>query len=132
MACGSGSWGRRIERLNGAVFAVLFFLTTAFVANFSQYLWAEEPSLFGGMSGVVYAYLGYIAVRHKLSAHPITALPRGVTTFMLGWLVICLTGLVDAVIAGGIANGAHLGGLLAGVAIAVLQLLIQHKSLEPK
>lgn len=132
----NGLWvwelGRRIERLNGAFFAVLFFLTTAFAANLSQYLWTEEATLFGGMSGVVYAYLGYIAVRHKISPHPITALPRGVTTFMLVWLVICLTGIVDAVIAGGIANGAHLGGLLAGIAIALLQLLIQHKSLEPK
>jgi len=32
---------------------------------------------------------------------------------MIGWLVVCCTPLIQ-----GIANGAHLGGLLAGMAVA--------------
>ncbi|MDO3385558.1 rhomboid family intramembrane serine protease [Gilvimarinus sp. SDUM040013] len=122
--------GRRIERLNGALFAMLFFLFAAFAANISQYFWPSDAARFGGMSGVVYAYLGYIAVIHRLLPRPETSLPRGITAFMLAWLAICMTGIVDQAIEGGVANGAHLGGLIAGVAIALLQAMFKRTHSE--
>lgn len=124
--------GRRIERLNGAVFASIFFVVTAFAANLCQYWWASEPQQFGGMSGVVYAYVGYIALRHKLNPHPLTAMPPGIIIFMLVWLAICLTGIVDVFIGGGIANGAHLGGLLAGLLVALVQVLLHKTNSEQR
>ena len=41
--------------------------------------------------------------------------------FMVGWLFLCLFGVVESLGFGAIANAAHLGGLLVG---AVLGLLI--------
>jgi GlpG protein len=39
---------------------------------------------------------------------------------MLFWLVLCMTGAIDYFIGGGVANAAHVGGLLAGSVFAYL------------
>src|SRR5690606_14010529 len=39
---------------------------------------------------------------------------RGVVVMMLGWLVLCLSGLVTMLGFGAIANAAHVGGLVIG------------------
>jgi GlpG protein len=76
------------------------------------------------MSGVVYALLGFVMVSHKLSPHPLTAVPAGVIGFMLFWLVLCMTGAIDIFLGGGgVANAAHLGGLIAGCLFAFIRNL---------
>lgn len=110
--------GRRLEFVLGKLNYTVFFLVAASVSNLAQYFWADQVSLFGGMSGVVYALLGYIWIRQWLNPHPALAVPRGIIIFMLGWLVLCLSGAIDYFLAGGIANGAHVGGLLVGMFIA--------------
>ncbi|WP_198147279.1 rhomboid family intramembrane serine protease [Gilvimarinus polysaccharolyticus] len=110
--------GRRLEFVVGKFSYLLFFLLTATASNVAQYFWADQVSLFGGMSGVVYALVGYIWIRQWLDPHPVLAVPRGIIVFMLAWQVLCLSGAVDYFLAGGIANGAHVGGLLAGMFIA--------------
>lgn len=118
----NGLWiwelGRRLEAVLGPWHYLLFALGTAVAANLAQF--TSGPSVFGGMSGVVYALIGFIWMRQKFSPHPILAVPPGIIGFMLVWLVICFTGIVDRFIGGSIANGAHLGGLLAGMAWGIL------------
>lgn len=111
--------GRRVELLIGKKNYILFFIVTAAISNFAQYRWAAD-SLFGGMSGVVYALIGFIFVSHRLAPNQLTAVPASVVGFMLFWLVLCMTGVVDFLAGGGVANAAHLGGLLAGAAFAAL------------
>jgi len=106
-------FGRRVERLLGAQHFVLFFCFTAVASNLSQYGWSGS-SMFGGMSGVVYALVGFIAVRQRIVPHSLIAVPSALIGFMLFWLVLCMTGVVDYFIKGGIANAAHVGGLIAG------------------
>jgi GlpG protein len=69
---------------------------------------------FGGMSGVLYAMLGYVWVYKKIHDEFDYALPARDITIMVGWLLMCLTGLL-----GPIANGAHAGGLFVGMLYAV-------------
>lgn len=118
----NGLWtwelGRRLEMVLGVQHYLLFFVGTAVAANFMQFV--SGPSVFGGMSGVVYALVGFIWMRQKFSPHPVLAVPPGIIGFMLVWLVICFTGIVDRFIGGSVANGAHLGGLLAGMAWGIL------------
>ncbi len=118
----NGLWtwelGRRLERVLGAWHYLLFFVGTAVAANLMQFV--GGPSVFGGMSGVVYALVGFIWMRQKFSPHPVLAVPPGIIGFMLVWLVVCFTGIVDRFIGGSVANGAHLGGLLAGMAWGIL------------
>jgi GlpG protein len=111
--------GRRVELLLGKREYFLFFLMTSAASNIAQFRWSEF-NLFGGMSGFVYALVGYIFVRHRLSPHRLTAVPPGILVFMLIWLVLCMTGIVDAFAGAHIANAAHLGGFLAGCGYAAL------------
>jgi GlpG protein len=110
--------GRRVELLLGKGWYLLFFLSTGIFSNIAQYLWSG-PSLFGGMSGFVYALVGFVMVSHKLSPHRLTAVPSGVIIFMLAWLVLCMTNVMDY-FGIGIANAAHLGGLLSGCVFALV------------
>ena len=40
--------------------------------------------------------------------------------FMVGWLVVCMSGLVEELGFGAIANAAHLGGLICGGFVGVI------------
>ena len=112
-------FGRRIEALAGHGNFLLIVLATAIGANVGQYLWRPD-SLFGGLSGVVYGLLGYLWIRHRLAPHPLSQLTPGILPLMLGWLLLCLVGVVDWFIRGGVANGAHVAGLAIGIAFGAL------------
>ncbi len=108
--------GRRVERLNGPLHYGLFILVVSLGANCFQY-WLEGPSLFGGMSGVIYGLLGYIWMRQKFNPHPLLAVPPGMIIFMLVWLFACVFGFADYFMGESVANGAHIGGLVTGMII---------------
>lgn len=120
--------GRRLELLLGKKTFMVFFIMTAALSNTAQYLWAAD-TLFGGMSGVVYALVGFIAVRQRLLPHPLLAVPSALLGFMLFWLVLCMTGAVDFFIEGAVANAAHLGGLVAGGLYALIAVKINAKKI---
>ncbi|MBT8764759.1 rhomboid family intramembrane serine protease [Metapseudomonas boanensis] len=111
--------GRRIESRQGGF--MLFGLTIGFslVSNFAQYL-TSGPSLFGGLSGVLYGLLGHCWVFQRLAPCPAYRLPPGVMVMMLVWLLVCLSGLITALGFGAIANAAHVGGLVVGCATGLL------------
>lgn len=105
--------GRRIEARQGAVMLLGLTLLFSLAANFAQYLWAG-PSLFGGLSGVLYGLLGHCWLFQRLAPCAAYRLPPGVLVMMLAWLLICMTGIFELLQFGAIANAAHVGGLLAG------------------
>ena len=70
---------------------------------------------FGGMSGVVYGLIGYAWIRGKLNPASGIGLDQRSLIFSLVWLVACFTGVLGAV-----ANYAHLGGLILGMALGAL------------
>lgn len=105
--------GSKVERVMGQMNMALLFLVIALVSNVSQYVFGG-PGIFGGMSGVVYGLLGFAWVAPLLQPHwPIQPAPA-IMLFMVGWLVVCMVGLVEVLGFGAIANAAHLGGLLCG------------------
>jgi GlpG protein len=106
-------FGRRVERLAGHANFLLIFLAIAVGSNVGQYLW-HPNDLFGGLSGVVYGLLGYIWMRNKLAPHPLLALAPGIFPLMIIWLLVCLAGVVDLFLQGGVSNGAHVTGLVIG------------------
>jgi len=101
--------GRSIEARRGAGFFLVFLLAVAVMSNVGQYVMTGP--VFGGMSGVVYALLGYVWMQSRFNPwsgfvlHPMTV------QMMLFWYVLCLTGLV-----GNIADTTHTVGLVMGVA----------------
>jgi len=105
--------GSQIENRHSSKYLVLFIAITAAGSNVLQYL-VSGPS-FGGMSGVVYALLGYIWIRGKFDPLSGFYLDRTIVMLMIGWFFLCLTGLM-----GNIANTAHAAGLAMGMAWAYL------------
>ena len=121
--------GRRIELLQGRINLIGLTLLFSLVSNAVQYL-AGGPSLFGGLSGVLYGLLGHCWLYQWLAPNPIYRLPRGVLVMMLVWLALCLSGLVGMLGFGEIANGAHVGGLLVGCLSGLLGGLLARRKLR--
>lgn len=111
--------GRRIEFRQGAIGLLGLSLLFGLASNFAQYWWAG-PSLFGGLSGVLYGLLGHCWIYQRLAPNAAYRLPPGVLVMMLAWLAICMTGIFELLQFGAIANAAHVGGLLTGCLTGLL------------
>jgi GlpG protein len=111
--------GRRIEVRQGAVGLLGLSLLFGLASNVAQYAWAG-PSLFGGLSGVLYGLLGHCWIFQRLAPCEAYRLPPGVLVMMLAWLLICMTGIFELLQFGAIANAAHVGGLLVGCLTGLL------------
>ncbi len=109
------------QRLGGGSLLVLVLLCGG-GSNLAQ-AWYSGPSLFGGMSGVVYALLGFCWVYNALLPEGRLWVPRPIIAFMLIWLVFCMVAPTELLGIGSIANAAHLGGLLLGCLLAGLLAL---------
>ena len=83
--------GRRIELVNGSLLLLLVTLASSLLANFMQY-YLYGPSFFGGMSGVVFGFLGYSLVWSRMVPRRTTGLPPGLYIFMLVYLAVGFTG----------------------------------------
>lgn len=99
--------GRVIERFQSSFQLLWVTLASAAISNVAQFL--DTGPNFGGLSGVVYALLGYLWLYGKVNPAAGYGLRREIVIMMLAWLVICMTGLV-----GPVANTAHVAGLLSG------------------
>ncbi|AYC33500.1 rhomboid family intramembrane serine protease [Pseudomonas cavernae] len=111
--------GRRIEARQGGLMLLGLTLLFSLISNGVQYA-VTGPSLFGGLSGVLYGLLGHCWVFQWLAPSSAYRLPKGVVVMMLIWLLVCLSGLIGALGFGAIANGAHVGGLVIGCLTGLL------------
>lgn len=105
--------GRVIERFQSSFQLLGVTLATAAASNAAQFF-ATGPN-FGGLSGVVYGLLGYLWLYGKTNPAAGYGLRPEIVTFMLIWLVVCMTGLV-----GNVANTAHFVGLVSGSLLGVV------------
>ncbi len=112
--------GSQIENIQGArAFLGLVVLTQ--VPGVLVQLELTGP-LFGGMSGVVYGLFGYSWMQARYA-------PRGYvvtdqdTMWIMGWFVLCATGLV-----GYIANAQHALGLVLGLLAGMPAYVTFHRS----
>ena len=111
--------GSRIEQLTSSLHLISLVLLSGAISNMAQFIWSGS-FYFGGMSGVVYALLGYIWIKQKIVPHPLLQLPPGIVGCMLCWLLGCRTGILDLLMGVGVANAAHLGGLVVGMLLGCI------------
>lgn len=101
--------GSMMEHLCGRGFIILFVLVTGAASNVAQF-YVSGPN-FGGMSGVVYALLGYVWMQSRFNPWSGFVVHSTTVQMMLIWFVLCLSGLI-----GNVANTVHAVGLVSGVA----------------
>ena len=111
-----GWWvfGSLIEQRMGAITLIVLFLLSGVISNLAQ-LFVSGPN-FGGLSGVVYAVLGFVWWIGLLRPKWGLFLPQSIVGGMLIWLVL---GYMD-VLWVSMANTAHTVGLLTGCGLAWL------------
>ncbi|AMD02187.1 MULTISPECIES: rhomboid family intramembrane serine protease [Halomonas] len=108
-------FGRQVEALQGSWRMLTILLVAGIGANLAQY--ATGTVLFGGMSGVDFALLGYVWLMSRRAPQSGFFVPQMLVVFMLGWMVFTMTDAAAAVGFGNVANEAHLGGLVVGLAM---------------
>ncbi len=111
--------GRRIELAKGSPYYLVVIVAIALASNTAQYL-VSAGTPFGGLSGIVYGVMGYVAVYQKFIPHPILQFNQSVIIFFIVWLLLGVFGIIDMFIQGSIANAAHITGLVAGAIIGGL------------
>ncbi|KAA8977061.1 MULTISPECIES: rhomboid family intramembrane serine protease [Gammaproteobacteria] len=109
--------GSQIEAIDGRGHMVALVLVTSLGGNIPQFLFSGP--LFGGLSGVVYGVLGYVWLCNQ--GRPRFQFPPALMTVAVVWLLIGFTPLTEALLGASMANAAHLGGLLSGLAYAMVR-----------
>jgi GlpG protein len=108
--------GSQIEYIDGRTRLLVLALVASLLSNGLQYL--VTGPLFGGLSGVVYAIMGYCWLSQR--RQPRFQFPPALITFALAWMVLGFTPLPNMLGMGNMANEAHLGGFVAGLLVAVV------------
>lgn len=102
--------GGRTEQRYGVFKLAVLLISGALIPNVLQAMVSD--TLFGGMSGVTYALVGYLWLRERnFTDKSQITVTNGLFIFMLCWLILGFTHLLGF----NTANLAHLGGLLVGL-----------------
>ncbi|GAB6262832.1 rhomboid family intramembrane serine protease GlpG [Photobacterium sp. CCB-ST2H9] len=112
--------GGQLERHSGSGKLLEIFLLSALISGMAQF-WVNGPN-FGGLSGVVYALMGYLWWLGWLAPSRGLSIPNNIVVFMLVWLVL---GFAD-ILGIKIANMAHLFGLVTGCLLAFVDARLRH------
>jgi GlpG protein len=116
--------GGSIEKILGKGTLVNILLLSAIASNLGQYL--VSGSNFGGLSGVVYALVGFVWWYGYLVPEKGLTLSKPIVGFLLFWLVLGFADLLPV----NVANTAHLLGLLSGCFLAVFTVKVLNKERE--
>ena len=109
--------GGMVEKRLGSGKLVVITVISALLSGFMQHKFGGP--WFGGRSGVVYALMGYAWLRGERDPQSGIFLQRGLILFSLIWLVAGWFNVFGM----SIANGAHLAGLVVGLAMAFADTL---------
>jgi len=115
--------GTMIERRQGARLLACLVLVIAASSNLAQYL-VSAPN-FGGMSGVVYGFFGYIWMKGHFDPASGLFLPGNTIAMAVIWYFLCLVGIIPHV-----ANTVHTVGFVLGLAWGFLSARIATRRLR--
>jgi len=113
--------GGAVEKRLGTGKLLVITIISALLSGYVQHKFSGP--WFGGLSGVVYALMGYVWLRGERDPQSGIYLQRGLITFALIWLIAGWFDLFGM----SIANGAHVTGLAVGLAMALADTLHARK-----
>ncbi|MCC3702756.1 rhomboid family intramembrane serine protease GlpG [Rouxiella badensis] len=104
--------GGPVEKRLGSGKLFTIALISALLSGWGQSLFSGI--YFGGLSGVVYALMGYVWLTGELKPERQLSLPRGLMVFAIAWLALGYFNVMGLAIA----NAAHVFGLAVGLIMA--------------
>jgi GlpG protein len=110
--------GGSIEKKLGKACLINLLLISAIVSNFGQYM--VSGANFGGLSGVVYALVGFVWWFGYLAPEQGLSLAKPIVAFLLFWLILGFVDLLPV----NVANTAHLLGLISGCLLALFTVKV--------
>ncbi|ECB5906881.1 rhomboid family intramembrane serine protease GlpG [Salmonella enterica subsp. enterica serovar Virchow] len=113
--------GGAVEKRLGSGKLIVITVISALLSGYVQQKFSGP--WFGGLSGVVYALMGYVWLRGERDPQSGIYLQRGLIIFALLWIV---AGWFDW-FGMSMANGAHIAGLIVGLAMAFVDTLNARK-----
>ncbi|XQW85284.1 rhomboid family intramembrane serine protease GlpG [Thalassotalea piscium] len=113
--------GGSVEKTFGKGELIQLFLLSAIISNIGQYI-VSGPN-FGGLSGVVYALVGYVWWAGWLAPEKGLSLSKSIIGFLLIWLLLGYTDFMPV----NMANTAHLLGLVVGCFLAWWRFKVKAK-----
>ncbi|MDX7998667.1 rhomboid family intramembrane serine protease GlpG [Xenorhabdus sp. Reich] len=114
--------GSQVERKMGAGKLFEITIVSAVFSGWSQSLFSG--SHFGGLSGVIFALIGYIWLTGELSPKRGIGVPRGLIAFSVIWLLVGYFELFSL----NIGNAAHASGLIIGLLMGLWDNLRKQKN----
>lgn len=105
--------GGPLEQRLGSGRLLKIMLVSAIASNYMQSLFSDNN--FGGLSGVVYALVGYAWLMGEKSPQQGIRLDRSIMIMSVLWLFVGYFDILDI----SIANTAHVTGLVTGLALAL-------------
>jgi GlpG protein len=109
-------FGSHLEpRLGRLKFATLCVLAT-FVSSSAELTVSSDTGI--GLSGLIYAFFGYLCLAPK-GSELATLMSRRTIVWLLGWLFVCLVATLTHTYA--VANAAHFAGITFGAALGFTQ-----------
>lgn len=105
--------GTTLEKRFGSLFFFLLIVTGGVISNLVQYGFTQQLPLFGGLSGVIYVFVGFVGLWNVRAANPLP-IKQDVIVFMVLWLVLCMSGVMES-FGLYVANAAHFSGLVWGI-----------------
>ena len=103
--------GTRIEDIEGYKKLIFLILFSGILSNLAESV-ASGAIIFGGLSGCVYALLGFCYIREFIQKR---------YAFMIVWLALGYLDILNLFGFGKIANTAHLTGLICGISFALIK-----------
>ncbi|CDG19579.1 rhomboid family intramembrane serine protease GlpG [Xenorhabdus doucetiae] len=114
-------FGSQVERKIGGGKLFEITIVSAIFSGWAQSLFSG--SHFGGLSGVVYALIGYVWLTGEISPKRGISAPRGLIAISVIWLLVGYFNLFSLKIA----NAAHVSGLILGLLMGLWDNLRKQK-----
>jgi GlpG protein len=115
----------KVERESRKQLLIIFMISAA-MGNLWQ--WGVTGVNFGGLSGVIYALMGYLSVLNLYYGKAAYHVDRGLIVLMLALIPLSMLDIF-ANLLGKTSDYAHLGGLLSGIVLAFIYAFL--KQLPP-
>jgi len=112
--------GTRIEDIEGYKKLIFLILFSGILSNLAESS-VSGAIIFGGLSGCVYALLGFCYIREFIQKRYAYGMPPAIYIFMVVWLALGYLDILNLFGFGKIANTAHLTGLICGISFALIK-----------